>query len=223
MTDILAWHFVGKTLRDGRPIPSDGEWLEQSGEIIPCKSGLHGSVRLIDALEYAPSATLCRVTLAGTIVPHNGDKHAASRRIIHWRIDASDLLRTFARRCALDVIHLWAAPEIVRQYLETGNETLRDAAEAAIRDAAMAAATGAPRAAARAAAEAVIRDAAGNAWAAARNAAWAAATGATWAAATDAAWVAATDAQNDILTVMVHAIAQNRGYEMEPAIRDMDN
>ena len=186
MTDILAWHFAGKTLRDGRPIPSDGEWLEQSGEIIPCKRGLHGSVRLIDALEYAPSATLCRVTLAGTIVPHNGDKHAASRRIIHWRIDASDLLHAFARRCALDVIHLWNAPLIVRQYLETGDGMLEAAARGA------------------------TRAAAGAAWDAAR------------AAAGDAAW-ATRDAQNDTMTAMVYTAAKNRGYEMEPIIRDTED
>ena len=205
MTDILAWHFAGKTLRDGRPIPSDGEWLEQSGEIIPCKRGLHGSVRLIDALEYAPSATLCRVTLAGTIVPHNGDKHAASRRIIHWRIDASDLLHAFARRCALDVIHLWAAQEIMRQYLETGDETLRGAAWDAAREGAGKAADAA-------------RGAAWAAWVAARGAPWDAAR----AAAGDAAW-ATRDAQNDTMTAMVYTAAKNRGYEMEPIIRDTDN
>jgi hypothetical protein len=26
---VLAWHFVGATLRDGRPIPPDGEWKKR--------------------------------------------------------------------------------------------------------------------------------------------------------------------------------------------------
>ena len=71
-------------------------------------------------------------------------------------------IRRFARECALDVIHLWDAPPIVKKYLETGDEKLRAAAWAA---------AWAARAAARAAAWA-----AGDARAAgaARAAAWAA-------------------------------------------------
>ena len=38
------------------------------------------------------------------------------------------MLRAFARQCALDVIHLWNAPQVVRDYLTTGDESLRDAA-----------------------------------------------------------------------------------------------
>ncbi len=79
-------------------------------------------------------------------------------------IQAEPILRQFARECALDIIHLWDPPEIVFQYLKTGNESIKDAAW----DAAWAAA----------------RDAA---WAAARDAAWDAA----WAVAQDAAQDAA--------------------------------
>ena len=160
MTDVLAWHFVGATLRDGRPIPADGETLRHDGDLVLCETGLHASVRLINALSFAPGETLCRVRCEGRII-HDDDKLVCSERTILWRINATDLLREFARRCALDVVHLWDAPEIVLDYLRTGDETKRDAA----RDAAWAAA----------------KDAA---WAAARDAAWAAA----WAAAKDAAW-----------------------------------
>ena len=38
------------------------------------------------------------------------------------------LLRDFARRCALSVAHLWEMPDYVRQYLETGDESMRLAA-----------------------------------------------------------------------------------------------
>jgi len=188
-TEIEAWHFCADTLRDGRPIPPDGEWLVHEGDVIPCLAGLHASVRLIDALEYAPGSTLCRVILRGDIQHHANDKIVGRERQIVWRIDAAAVLREFARRCALDVIHLWEAPDVVRKYLETGDESLRAAAWDAAWDAARAAAWAAARDAARAAAWAAARDAA-------RAAAWAAARAAAWAAARDAARDAARAAQN---------------------------
>jgi len=41
------------------------------------------------------------------------------------------MLRSFARWCALSVIDKWNAPPIVREYLETGDESKRAAAWAA--------------------------------------------------------------------------------------------
>ena len=200
---VLAWHFVGATLRDGRPIPADGETLKHRGKLLPCERGLHASDRLIDALQYAPGWTLCRVRMGGTI-KRETDKLVARERTILWRIDATDVLRAFACKCALDVAHLWDMPPIVRKYLETGDESIRaaarDAARAAARDAAWAAAWDAAWAAAWAAA----RDAA---WDAARDAAWAAARAAARPAAWDAAWAAARDAQNTALTETVMALA----------------
>ena len=72
-------------------------------------------------------------------------------------------IRRFARQCALDVIHLWNAPPIVKRYLKTGNEKLRAAAWDAAWDAAGDAAGDAAWAAARAAAWAAARAAAGDA------------------------------------------------------------
>jgi hypothetical protein len=185
---IRAWHFVGDTLRDGRPVPPDGVKLTHDGPVIPCQSGLHASVHPFDALQYAPGPTLCLVECGGTIVEHGNpvDKIACSDRTIIVRMDATDMLRHFARQQALSVVHLWDAPQIVLDYL-MGDDAARDAAWAAARDAARVAA----RAAARAAARDAARDAA---WAAARGAAWAAAWAAATAAATAAAWAAATDA-----------------------------
>lgn len=124
---IKAWHFVGDTLRDGSPIPADGETLVHLGPIVPCQSGLHASVRLIDALQYAPGPTLCRVACSGEI-KHDGDKFAATSRTILWRMDATKVLSLFARQCALSLAPLWDMPAVVRQYLETGDEALREAA-----------------------------------------------------------------------------------------------
>ena len=180
---MKAWHLVGKTLRDGRPVPADGEWLEHDGELVMCKSGLHASERLIDALRYAPDSTICRVELDGEIL-HDDDKVVAMRRRILWRVDGEELLREFARWCALQVIDKWNAPDVVREWLETGNKELRDAARAAARAAAW--------------------DAAGDAaWDAARYAAWDAARYAARYAAWAAAWSAEQEWQCNHLAKML--------------------
>ena len=154
---MKAWHFVNETLRDGRPLPPDGEWLVHDGELIMCGSGLHASVRLIDALKYAPGSTICRVEVDGQIIKDD-DKLVATRRKTLWRIDGEQVMSAFARWCALEVIHLWDAPDVVMEYLITGNEDIRDAAWAAARAAASAAARDAARDAAWAAAWAAARD-----------------------------------------------------------------
>jgi hypothetical protein len=165
-----AYHFVGDTLRDGSAIPADGEWLEVSAPLQMCEHGLHWSRDPFDALQYAPGNTLCLVDADGEIA-EQADKGCSTRRRIICRADAEPMLFEFARWAALQVIHLWDAPKVVRDFLETGDESLRDAARAAARDAARAAARDAARDAARAAAWAAARDAA---WAAARAAARAA-------------------------------------------------
>ena len=147
---MQAWHFVGDTLRDGSPVPPDGKWLAHSGKLVLCESGLHASPDPFDALQYAPGPILCLVELGGKIVK-DADKYVASRRKILRRMDATELLRYFARMQALSVIHLWDPPDVVLDYLMTGDESIwdaardaawdaRDAARAAARDAAWAAA-----------------------------------------------------------------------------------
>ena len=83
--------------------------------------------------------------------------------------DHEKLRRAYARWVALDVIHLWDAPPVVYQYLETGDESLSEAAMSAARAARAMSAARAARAAsedaARAASAAARADAA---WAAAR-------------------------------------------------------
>ncbi len=144
---------------DGREIRA-GETLTVEGDPVLCEYGLHASARILDALRYALSdrLALCRVTLGG-IVLHDDDKSVATERTVVAMLAASEtdaLLREFARWCAHQVIHLWHAPDVVRQYLETGDESIRDAARAAAWNAARDAA----------------RDAAGDvAWDAARDAA----------------------------------------------------
>ncbi len=175
------YHFTGKTLRDGRPLPAIGEWLEHEGELRMCVSGLHASPTPFDALQYAPGPLLHLVELDGETIA-KGDKVVCRKRKIVASIDATDLLRKFACTVALKVIHLWDAPLVVREYLETGDESKRYAAGAAAGAAARDAAEDAAR-------DASAGDAAGAAaWAAAEAAARAAAEAAAWAAAGAAAW-----------------------------------
>ena len=149
--EILAWHFVGDTLRDGRPVPPDGVKLVHTGEVIPCEQGLHASIHPFDALRYAPGATLCLVRCGGVIKHHGepADKIACSERTIVARMDATEMLRYFARMQALSVAHLGYVPDVVLDYLMTGDESVRDAARAAAWDVAWAAAWTAARTAAR--------------------------------------------------------------------------
>ncbi|MBM3347440.1 MAG: hypothetical protein FJY55_13230 [Betaproteobacteria bacterium] len=138
---ILAWHFVGNRLRDGRLVPPDGVTLEHDGPLALCQTGLHASRRLIDALQYAPGNTICRVRLSGQRL-NARDKMVAARRTILWRIDAADMLAKFARLCALDVIHLWTPPPTLREWLETSNPRLRARVQAVAERRAMNAAAG---------------------------------------------------------------------------------
>ena len=89
-----------------------------------------------------------------------------------WCLRASDAtafeMRRFVRMAALDVDHLWDMPAIVREYLETGDETKRAAAQAAAQDAAQVAQDDA-RYAAWAAAQAAAQAAAWVSGAAARK------------------------------------------------------
>lgn len=184
---ILAYHFFRDTLRDGTPVPADGEALEvpDPERLELCRYGLHASRCPLDALHYAPGPNLARVALSGAI-EEGCDKLCAQRRVIIQRIDATELLRQFARECALNVIHLWDAPDVVREYLETGDEAARGAmtsrgARGAMtiadnaRGAAMSAATNARTAAAAWAKDAMVPRAAMAAADAMAAEAWAAA------------------------------------------------
>jgi hypothetical protein len=179
MKPILAWHFVGATLRDGRPVPPDGEVLRHPGDLLMCASGLHASKRIIDAVYYAPGTTICRVRCGGEGIKYT-DKLACTERTILWRVDGENLLRKFARQQALSVIHLWDAPAVVREYLETGDESKRSAAWSAAESAAESAADSAAWSAAESAADSAAESAARSA---ARSAAWSAAESAAQGAA----------------------------------------
>jgi hypothetical protein len=128
---MIAYHFTQpNALRDGRPLPAVGQWLEHEGPIQPCQSGLHASLHPFDAMGYAPGPQLHRVELDG--VECRGAVYVvARRRKILATIDATSLLRAFALRCASSVSFLWTPPDAVALYLLTGDESMRAAASTA--------------------------------------------------------------------------------------------
>ena len=175
---ILAWWFcapdddgVVRLPHGDKRVVKVGETLSVEGEIVACQSGLHASVRAVDALQYAPGSTVCRVEVWGD-VQKESNKIAGRHRKVLWMADSDKALRLFACDCAEEACRVanhtdersLNAIRVSRLYAE-GKATKGKLAAA--RDAAWAAA-----------------------WAAARDAAW----NAAWAAARDAAWDAARDA-----------------------------
>ena len=196
---VLAWHFLrndGK-LRDGRDAPPDGEWLVHDGPVIPCESGLHASENILDALHNAPGNIICRVELRGGIQEHGDpvDKLVGRERRILWRLNAETgerVLREYARWAALQVIDLWDAPDVMREYLVTGDESIRDAAYVASKP---------DYGGKYVEAQALSQDAA---LAAAYKFAWVGASCVRWAAG-DGNWAAGRDAGAAKLTALVEA------------------
>ena len=193
----LGWHFANETetLRfgDGRKIEV-GTTHKVDCTPILCKLGLHASKIVREALNYAPGNILFRVQLGGKII-HGDDKSVATSRKYLARVDAELILREFARKCALQVIHLWKCPQVVQDYLESGDESLRSAARSTARSTAESAAWSAARSTAESAAYSATESAAYSAaWSAAESAAESAAYSAAYSATRRVAWSAARSA-----------------------------
>ena len=170
---MLAWHLLSEDKRlgygDGRLVEV-GQTLECEGDPELCSNGMHGSVRLIDALTYASGPIVCRVKIEGDVI-EGYNKICGRRRTVLWMLDATRILHEFAVTCAEDALALVAQPDersveaidAKRRWLrgEITDEEL-DAAEAAawaaVGSAAEDAALAVARAASLAAAEAAARD-----------------------------------------------------------------
>ena len=175
MEYIKGWWFTTTDRKlphgDNRQIRI-GRTHKVKGEITPCKRGLHLSRKLLDALKYAPGPVVYKVQGSGTIISHGNpiDKYVCSERTyLAGGVDATEVLRKFARLCALDVVHLWDAPDVVIEYLKTGKEDLMSEASAVASAAASASASATASAAAWSAANAAAWSEASTA---ANNAAW---------------------------------------------------
>ena len=218
---MLAWHFLSEDKRlgydDGRLVEV-GQTLECKGDPALCSNGMHGSVRLIDAVYYANGPIACRVEIDGDVI-EGEDKLCGRRRTVLWMLDATRLLHEFACTCAEDALALveqpdersveaiaakrkWLRGEITDKELDSAWVAAWDAALGA---ASWAAAWAASRDDALAAAEDASRAAA---WATAGAIAEATAEAA---AARAAARDAARAKQNERLTAMVMEAHEKEG------------
>jgi hypothetical protein len=111
------------------------------GQPEVCVRGLHASERPIDALQYANSDILYMVELSGEI-DSSCDKISAQNRKYINRIDATKILRVFARSCALinieKIINYCEddSYELILRWLKTGDDKIKDAAYCAANSAA---------------------------------------------------------------------------------------
>jgi hypothetical protein len=108
------YHFTPIKLRDGRPIPAVGEFLEHPDDIYLGEAGFQPREHPFDTLQSSPGSMLHKV------------KQEGNRLKIMASINATELLREFARWCALQVVDKWDAPGMVHKYLETGDTSLRE-------------------------------------------------------------------------------------------------
>ena len=141
---MKGWHFTetNKLLRygDGREVVA-GETLTFDGEPVLCQAGLHACKNILNACDYAPGPYVWYVELTGKLA-HDSDKSVGTKRKALWGYDATEVLREFSRKVALAaVLKAWdekkfgAFPEVVKKWLDTGDESLRSAAWSAARSA----------------------------------------------------------------------------------------
>jgi hypothetical protein len=205
-----AYHFVGDTLRDGSPVPDNGVTLVYDEPIELGASGYHASRKALDALCYAPGLTLCRLNCSG-IVKETQSKLVCSERTIIDRIDATDILQEFSRKCSLSVLDKWDAPEIVRKFLETGDEVYRSEANTAARSATF---SMADRAAWHAAFSVIYSSTLSSAYWSAWNAALSATHSATLSATDNEDWSDAWHAAFGDLTKVLEDLVTEKFVEM---------
>ena len=94
---VRAWHFLPETYRtrfSNEPVTA-GTVLRVRPPLGLCQRGLHGSRRVLDALNSAPGPILCRTEHRGTIVEGH-DKLCSSVREVLWTLDARWHLLEFA-------------------------------------------------------------------------------------------------------------------------------
>jgi hypothetical protein len=111
---ILAWHFVKddcyERFGDSPQLIAPGRVYEVNGPVNICTWGLHGSLRALDALSYAPGSQICRVRLWGD-VEEDHDKLVATHREVLAMADATRTLHEFAIRCARQALALAKHPD----------------------------------------------------------------------------------------------------------------
>lgn len=128
---MIAWYFAPEDRKVGVLdwMVEEGECHVLNGTLDIEKNSFRGSVRAVDALGGGPWA--CIVRLGGETLQYRNTHYALERTYLRV-LDATDVLNQFARDRALEVSHLWDMPEIVRQYLTTGDPVSRIQASSGI-------------------------------------------------------------------------------------------
>ena len=103
MNKILAWHFTdGYKLRDGTPLKVGKTYHFESTPVF-CDSGYHASIKILDALIYAPGTVVSRVK-CWDITEKNNDKFVCKNRKVLWTFDIEMILYEFACRVAEHIL-----------------------------------------------------------------------------------------------------------------------
>jgi hypothetical protein len=120
MTALMMW----SPHEDGIP----GEWMPTGEGTI-----LTASTRIIDALACATWASIARVAAMPVSASAMSQYHVtASQWAVLYRVDLRPILPVFARRCVFAIADGWPdLSEVVLRWLKTGDEALREAADAA--------------------------------------------------------------------------------------------
>jgi len=154
-TTITGWHFIqnDRTMRyTGAPVVA-GETVLVDGPLELCVRGLHGSLRALDALTYAPGAVVAWCDFGpGAGVVFGPDKLCSGERTALWIADATTTLHEFAvwvarqalegERAAgrephaaswrvLEVKMLWLAGKATTKELAAAESAARSAARSA--------------------------------------------------------------------------------------------
>lgn len=121
----LSWQFFdevgGRPLYEGRPLQA-GRWTYRpEAPLSICSFGL-GSLFLA-----AESSSLVALVEVGEVIC-DGWSMESDRFCPVWYYDPTEELDRFARAQALEVAHLWRAPPLVVDYLESGDLSLRSRA-----------------------------------------------------------------------------------------------
>lgn len=125
-TRKFGYWFGGNKLPhgDGRKIRK-GATLTVKPPLLLCHHGLHYSKHVLEAVKYAKDLTqLWMIEDVGETVVDD-DKCCTTARKHLAKIEAKPILREFSRWCALRAVRLWDAPNVVKAYLRTGDESLR--------------------------------------------------------------------------------------------------
>jgi len=110
MMTCYGWHFLpddgclAAYDRYGERVPgtirvTQGQTLRLDGEPVCCRRGFHGSLRALDALQYAPDASgaLVEYVRYSGHLDYRADKFSATERTcLYGPADASQVLREFA-------------------------------------------------------------------------------------------------------------------------------